>query len=104
MMISRKKRLIIHAATFTMLGFGLGVGATAVAHADPNTYFLECLNAKGIDVLNIGGTLDIGMRIQNDQKEGTPVSTTLYNLEHYFGVPPDIAYADVACALDTLMS
>jgi hypothetical protein len=96
-----------------MLAVGFAAGALStgaiigagVAHAGPgDAYFLECLNAKGVVVRNVADVLDIGMRIQNDQKQGTPVATTLYNLEHYFGVPPEIAADDVACALDTLMS
>jgi len=78
------------------------VPATAPAHADANSYFLECLTQRGMVITDTAKAVSLGIRIQDDEMNGVPPHTIISNLEHYWGEDPHMAYGDMNCAALTL--
>jgi hypothetical protein len=88
------------------VGFSV-IGALALpaaAHADPNSYFLECLTQRGIVITDTAKAVAMGIRIQHDEMNGVPAGTIISNLERYWGADPHMAYANMNCAALTLVS
>lgn len=73
-----------------------------MARADPNSYFLECMTEHGMVITNTSKTIDLGIRIQNDERAGMSASQIIWNLENRWGVTPLEATTVVNCATATL--
>jgi len=70
---------------------------TSPAYADPNTYFLECLNQRGDQITDTAKALALGQRIQNDEFNGVAPEQIILNLERNWGQPRDLAYDEMNC-------
>jgi hypothetical protein len=90
------------------LFIGIATAAIAVslapsAHADPNSYYLQCLNNKGLQITDVSKAVHLGVLIQNDEEAQMPADTLIYNLETKWYQTPELAYAEMNCAAMTLM-
>lgn len=87
---------------------GIATAAIAVslapsASADPNSYYLQCLNNKGLEITDVSKAIHLGVLIENDEVAQMSPDTLIYNLETNWHQTPELAYAEMNCAAMTLM-
>lgn len=87
---------VIAAAALTLL-------PAAVAHADANQLFLNCLDHNGVEVnpAQENAFLDLMGAVQNDVRRGVDPDVIVNNLVVNDNIPYSFAKIDVACVIAT---
>lgn len=78
------------------------LGLAPMSHADPNSFYLDCLTQHGIVITDTANAVNLGVLIQQAEMNQTPYNVLQQDLETQWGESPRMAQVDMMCAAMTL--